>query len=120
MSQYPLVPGHEIVGKVTRIGAMSAASRTETWSASAGWWTAAARLSGCSVGLEQYCHQGPTLTYSVPDRQTGEITKGGFSHSIVVDEDFVLSVPEGLDPAKSRFVIDMASLEENQQSSSRA
>jgi alcohol dehydrogenase (NADP+) len=59
------------------------------------------KCSGCSEGLEQYCDEGPTLTYSGPDRQTGEITKGGFSQSIVVDQDFVLSIPDGLDAAKA-------------------
>lgn len=101
MSQYPLVPGHEIVGKVTRTGS-EVRRFSEGDLVGVGCMVDSCRTcSGCTEGLEQYCDQGPTLTYSVPDRQTGEITKGGFSQSIVVDQDFVLSIPNTLDPAKA-------------------
>jgi uncharacterized zinc-type alcohol dehydrogenase-like protein len=53
----------------------------------------------CDEGFEQYCDHGFTLTYNSPDKHTGGMTYGGYSNVIVVDEDFVLRIPEGLDPA---------------------
>jgi hypothetical protein len=53
----------------------------------------------CKAGLEQYCQVGMTLTYNSPEKQTGLMTYGGYSDKIVVDQDFVLRVPDRLDPA---------------------
>src|SRR5215831_10192384 len=53
----------------------------------------------CRRGLEQYCETFPILTYNGPDKHLGGMTYGGYSESIVVDESFVLRVPEKLDPA---------------------
>jgi uncharacterized zinc-type alcohol dehydrogenase-like protein len=55
--------------------------------------------ASCAEGLEQYCENGMTGTYNSPDRHTGGITYGGYSKTIVVDERFVLRIPETLDPA---------------------
>src|SRR6185436_11953724 len=53
----------------------------------------------CKEGHEQYCESLPTFTYNVPDKHLGGVTYGGYSKSIVVDEAFVLRVPDKLDPA---------------------
>src|SRR6266481_4144105 len=84
---YPCVPGHEIVGKVTKVGAavgcMVDSDRT---------------CKECQAGLEQFCRNF-TLTYNFPDKHLGGVTYGGYSDSIVVDERFVLRVPSNLDHA---------------------
>ena len=96
---YPCVPGHEIVGTVVRIG--STVTRFKSGdSVAVGCMVDSCRTCAhCRAGLEQYCTQGPTLTYNSPDHHDGGHTFGGYSTSIVVDEAFVVRVPEGLDPA---------------------
>lgn len=95
---YPCVPGHEIVGKVTAVGA-----KVKKYKAGdlvgVGCLVDSCRTCGsCHEGQEQYCENGWTGTYNseLPD---GDYTKGGYSSHIVVDERYVLSVPENLDPA---------------------
>jgi len=95
---YPCVPGHEIIGRVTKVG--SAVTRFK-----AGDRVGVGCLVGsdgtcpaCKEGLEQYC-AGMVLTYNSPDADTGKVTYGGYSDSIVVDQHFVLRVPENLDAA---------------------
>ena len=99
MTHYPVVPGHEIVGRVTRTGSDVSRFRKGDLVGVGCMVDSCRTCRGCTEGLEQYCEEGPTLTYSAPERQTGAITMGGFSQAIVVDEDFVLAVPDGLDPA---------------------
>ncbi len=99
MSAYPMVPGHEILGRVTHIG--SEITRFKVGDiAAVGCLVNSCRTCGsCNAGLEQYCEKGFTLTYGSPDPIDGSMTMGGYSSNIVVDERFVLRVPQGLDPA---------------------
>jgi uncharacterized zinc-type alcohol dehydrogenase-like protein len=98
-SIYPLVPGHEIVGKV--IAAGSAVTKFKVGGIAAiGVIIDSCRLcSSCKRGEEQFCDQGATLTYAAPDRVDGSITMGGYSNNYVVDERFAHRVPENLDLA---------------------
>jgi uncharacterized zinc-type alcohol dehydrogenase-like protein len=95
---YPCVPGHEIVGRVTKVG--SAVTRFKPGDlAAAGCMVDSDRTCPeCKAGLEQFC-PNMTLTYNFPDKHTGGVTYGGYSDSIVVTEHFVLSVPSNLDLA---------------------
>jgi len=99
MTQYPLVPGHEIVGRVTAVGdEVSGFSAGDV--VGVGCMVDACReCEPCQHGLEQYCLEGPTLTYNGQDRHDGSITFGGYSESVVVSDRFVVRVPEALDPA---------------------
>src|SRR5215469_700203 len=95
---YPCVPGHEIVGRVTKTG--SGVTKFKPGDlASVGCLVDSDRTCAeCQAGLEQFC-ANPTLTYNFPDRRLGGVTYGGYSDSIVVDERFALRIPAGLDPA---------------------
>jgi len=95
-SQFPMVPGHEIVGRVTAVG--SNVSRYQPGDlAGVGVMVDACRTcASCNEGLEQYCEQGFVGTYNAKGRD-GQITQGGYSNRIVVDEAFVLRIPATLD-----------------------
>ena len=96
---YPCVPGHEIIGRVVEVG--SAVSRYKKGDVvGVGCMVDSDRTCpNCAEGLEQYCPDF-TLTYGTPDKHgTAPGTFGGYSESIVVDEDFVLRIPANLDPA---------------------
>ncbi|MES0873169.1 NAD(P)-dependent alcohol dehydrogenase [Sinimarinibacterium thermocellulolyticum] len=96
---YPIVPGHEIVGRVTAVG--SAVTRFAPGQlVGVGCLVDSCRqCASCVDGLEQYCERGSTGTYNAPDKHSGGVTYGGYSTRIVVDEAFVLRMPESLDPA---------------------
>jgi uncharacterized zinc-type alcohol dehydrogenase-like protein len=96
---FPVVPGHEIVGRVSAVG--NHVSRYQVGDlVGVGCMVDSCRsCPSCEEGLEQYCENGFTGTYNGQDRQTGAITYGGYSTAMVVDQDFVLRVPENLDPA---------------------
>jgi uncharacterized zinc-type alcohol dehydrogenase-like protein len=96
---YPIVPGHEIVGRVVEVGTGVTAFRPGQLAAVGCMVDSCRACSECRDGLEQYCRNGITFTYNSPDRHTGGMTYGGYSSQIVVDEHFVLRVPQGLDPA---------------------
>ncbi|HLJ49494.1 MAG TPA: NAD(P)-dependent alcohol dehydrogenase [Bryobacteraceae bacterium] len=95
---YPCVPGHEIIGRVTKVG--SAVSKLKPGDLGAvGCMVDSDRTCPeCQAGLEQFC-PNITLTYNSPDKHLGGVTYGGYSDSIVVDERFVLHVPSNLDLA---------------------
>ena len=96
---YPVVPGHEIVGRVTAVGAEVSGFR-EGQLVGVGCMVDSCQSCGsCGQGLEQYCEVGMTGTYGGVEKETGETTKGGYSDRIVVDERFVLRIPESMDPA---------------------
>jgi uncharacterized zinc-type alcohol dehydrogenase-like protein len=96
---YPCVPGHEIVGRVVKVG--SAVSKFKEGDiAAVGCMVHSCRIcSSCLAGEEQYCENHLTLTYNSDDRFLGGVTYGGYADSIVVDDAYVLRVPNGLDPA---------------------
>ncbi|MGP4031264.1 NAD(P)-dependent alcohol dehydrogenase [Pseudarthrobacter sp. 1C304] len=97
---YPLVPGHEIVGRVSRVGS-AVEDFTPGERVGVGCLVDSCReCDSCLDGLEQYCENGMTGTYGAKDRRNGDtITQGGYATSIVVDRRYVLHVPESLDPA---------------------
>jgi uncharacterized zinc-type alcohol dehydrogenase-like protein len=96
---YPCVPGHEIVGRVARVGRDVKKFR-EGDIAAVGCMVSSCRdCPACADGEEQYCQKGMTLTYNSPDTLLGGVTYGGYSEAIIVDENYVLRVPEALDPA---------------------
>lgn len=91
-TRYPCVPGHEIVGRVARVGA--GVSRFKAGdNVGVGCMVDSCRTcSSCAEGLEQYCENGCTGTYNGPEQGTGGNTYGGYSSRIVVDERFVLKI----------------------------
>jgi uncharacterized zinc-type alcohol dehydrogenase-like protein len=96
-SLYPMVPGHEIVGRVVKVG-------TEVKKLAAGDFAGVGcmvdscrKCSACKEDLEQYCEKGPTLTYNSKERGSEQLTFGGYSEQIVVEERFVVKIPAHLD-----------------------
>ena len=95
---YPCVPGHEIVGRVARVGSAVTKFKSGDTAAVGCMVDSDRTCPECQVGLEQFCPNG-TLTYNTPDKHLGGVTYGGYSDSIVVDERFVLKVPPNLNLA---------------------
>ena len=95
---YPCVPGHEIVGRVTKVGSAVRKYKVGDLGAVGCMVDSDRTCPECKAGLEQFC-PNVTLTYNFPDKHTGGVTYGGYSDSIVVEERFVLRVPTGLDLA---------------------
>jgi alcohol dehydrogenase (NADP+) len=91
---YPVVPGHEIVGRVTRVGDQVTGFKPGDVAAVGCMVGSCGTCSDCREGLEQYCQNELVLTYNSPDRISGGVTYGGYSNQIVVDEQFVLRVSE--------------------------
>jgi len=99
-SRYPCVPGHEIVGRVVRVGDHVSKFRAGDLVGVGCMVDSCRDCQHCRDGLEQYCEPGMTGTYNSPDKHLpGNPTFGGYSEKIVVDEAFVLRIPDGLDPA---------------------
>jgi uncharacterized zinc-type alcohol dehydrogenase-like protein len=98
-SMYPAVPGHEIVGRITKIGSEVTRFRVGDMAAVGCMVDSCLTCSSCKQNLEQYCLSGFTGTYNGSDKHSGKQTFGGYSEKVVVDEHFVLKVPENLDPA---------------------
>lgn len=98
-SVYPVVPGHEIVGRVTQVGEHVKKFKAGDMAAVGCMVDSCGHCPQCVQGLEQYCDEGATFTYNSPDAHLDGVTYGGYSESIVVNESFVLRVPENLDPA---------------------
>lgn len=93
---FPMVPGHEIVGNVVKVGA-----EVTTWkegdTVGVGCFVDSCReCEACKAGEEQYCKQGPTFTYSAYERDGKTPTYGGYSTRITVDENYVLRIPKGI------------------------
>jgi uncharacterized zinc-type alcohol dehydrogenase-like protein len=95
---YPCVPGHEIVGRVTKTGSAVTKFKAGDLAAVGCMVDSDGTCPECKQGLEQFCPNF-TLTYNFPDKHTGGVTYGGYSDSIVVDQRFVLRVPANLDLA---------------------
>lgn len=98
-ANYPVVPGHEVVGKVIGVGADVLDLQLGQRVAVGCFVDSCRTCSSCKLDLEQYCLNGFTATYGSPTEDEGGFTYGGYSESIVVDRHFVLTVPENLDPA---------------------
>jgi len=95
---YPCVPGHEIVGRVTKVGRAVTSFQPGDLAAVGCLVDSDRTCADCKAGLEQFC-ANPTFTYNSPDEHLGGHTYGGYSDAIVVDEHFVLRVPANLDAA---------------------
>ncbi|MFV5692033.1 NAD(P)-dependent alcohol dehydrogenase [Flavobacterium sp. LT1R49] len=96
---YPAVPGHEIVGKVTKVGNDVTKLKVGDFAAVGCMVDSCQTCDNCKQDLEQYCSTGFTGTYNSADKHLGGMTLGGYSEKIVVDEHFVLKVPANLDLA---------------------
>jgi uncharacterized zinc-type alcohol dehydrogenase-like protein len=92
-TQYPCVPGHEILGRVVRVGGKVAKVKEGEHAAVGCMVDSCRTCTSCKAGLEQFCLAGATYTYNSEDAHTGGRTYGGYSSAIVVDEAFVLRVP---------------------------
>jgi alcohol dehydrogenase (NADP+) len=97
---YPIVPGHEIVGRVTEVGSAVTKYKPGEVAAVGCLVDSDGTCVRCQAGLENIC-PNLTLTFGSPDKHLGGVTYGGYSDSIVVDERFVLRVPSNLDLAAS-------------------
>jgi uncharacterized zinc-type alcohol dehydrogenase-like protein len=97
--QYPQVPGHEIVGRVVAVGDAVTAHQVGDAVGVGCLVDSCRECASCGDGLEQYCERGHTQTYGGVEKETGRPTQGGYSSEIVVDQRFVLRVPDGLDLA---------------------
>lgn len=98
-STFPMVPGHEITGIVLQIGEKVTRYKVGDRVAVGNFVDSCRNCGPCHKGLEQYCVQGATWTYNGFERQDGEKsipTQGGYSNKIVVDENYVLSIPDNL------------------------
>ncbi len=95
---YPCVPGHEIVGRVTKVGSAVKKFKPGDLAAVGCLVDSDRTCPECLAGFEQFCPNF-TLTYNFPDKHLGGVTFGGYSESIVVDQRFVLRVPSNLDLA---------------------
>ncbi|MGH7132111.1 MAG: NAD(P)-dependent alcohol dehydrogenase [Phycisphaerales bacterium] len=97
---FPLIPGHEIVGRVTRVGSEVKGFKAGDLAAVGCMVDSCKSCGNCNKGLEQYCEKGMVLTYNSPDAHApGKMTYGGYSKNITVHERFVLRVPPKLDLA---------------------
>jgi alcohol dehydrogenase (NADP+) len=96
---YPCVPGHEIVGRVVKVGSAVKQFKEGDMAAVGCMVDSCRQCPNCLAGEEQYCENFMTLTYNGKDKILGGVTYGGYSDSIVVDERYVLRVPNGLSPA---------------------
>ena len=99
MTKYPVVPGHEIVGKITKVGNEVTHLKVGDLAAVGCLVDSCRTCSSCENDLEQYCLNGWVGTYGGHDKYLDQPTHGGYSEKIVVDEHFVLKVPANLDLA---------------------
>ncbi len=97
---YPIVPGHEIIGRVTNVGLAVTKFKIGDLGSVGCLVDSDRTCKECQAGFEQFCPNN-TLTYNSPDTHLGGVTYGGYSESVVVDEHFVLRVPSNLDPASA-------------------
>lgn len=98
-TNYPCVPGHEIIGRVKEVGSAVTKFKVGDLVGVGCLVDSCQHCSSCEEGLEQYCLNGMTGTYNSKDKISGGYTFGGYSDKIVVREKFVVKVPENIDPA---------------------
>src|SRR5579863_5763848 len=96
-SLYPMVPGHEIVGRVTAVGAQVKKFKAGDFAGVGCMVDSCRECSACKDDLEQYCEKGSTLTYNSRERGSRQLTFGGYSDQIVVDQRFAVKIPASLD-----------------------
>ena len=100
-SMYPLVPGHEIIGRVIEVGSKVTRYKVGDAVAVGCMVDSCQHCDQCRKGEEQLCREGNTQTYNDRDRITKDVTYGGYSKHLVVREEFALRVPDGLDLAQA-------------------
>lgn len=93
---FPMVPGHEIVGRVTRVGSSASKFKTGELVGVGVFIDSCRTCENCKAGLQQYCAEGMTGTYNTMERDGKSVAYGGYSNLIVVDENYVVTVPESL------------------------
>ena len=98
-TEYPIVPGHEITGRVIQVGNQVKSFKAGDMVAVGVMVDSCRTCDECNNGLEQFCRNETVFTYNSPDKYTGKMTYGGYSSRIVVDENFVFHLPDGLNPA---------------------
>ncbi|WP_434778096.1 NAD(P)-dependent alcohol dehydrogenase [Neisseria sp. Ec49-e6-T10] len=94
---YPVVPGHEIIGRVVRVGAQVTRFKVGDAVGVGCMVDSCQHCNPCEHGLEQYCEEGATLTYNSLDRHDQMPTFGGYSDKIVVSDKFVLHIPDAME-----------------------
>ena len=96
-SLYPMVPGHEILGRVSKIGSEVTKFKVGDLVGVGCMVDSCRHCASCHEGLEQYCEEGNTGTYNAHDKKHGGMTFGGYSERVTVDENYVLHIPKNLD-----------------------
>jgi uncharacterized zinc-type alcohol dehydrogenase-like protein len=96
---FPMVPGHEIVGKVTQVGSQVSKFKVGDTIGVGVFIDSCRKCASCNAGLEQYCVEGMTGTYNNYERDGKTIAFGGYSNKFVIDEDYAVHVPDNLDKA---------------------
>lgn len=96
-TKYPAVPGHEIIGRITKVGSEVTKFKVGDLAGVGCLVDSCRTCDSCRQDLEQYCLNGSTGTYNSKDKYLEQQTYGGYSEKVVVDQDFVLRVPENLD-----------------------
>ena len=102
---YPLVPGHEIIGRVLEVGSEVTKYKVGDNVGVGCMVDSCLECDQCHNHEEQFCREGLTQTYGSPDRITGEVNQGGYSKHIVVREEFVLRVPDGMDMSRAAPIL---------------
>jgi uncharacterized zinc-type alcohol dehydrogenase-like protein len=97
--KYPIVPGHEIIGRVTAVGKGVNKFKVGDMAGVGCMVDSCRECASCKEDLEQFCEKGATFTYASKDRHDGSATQGGYSSQVVVDEAFTLHISDKLDPA---------------------
>ena len=95
-SSFPMVPGHEIIGTVNKVGSKVSRFKSGDKVGVGCFVDSCRKCEACLKGLEQYCFEGPNLTYNALEKDGKTPTQGGYSEKIVVDENYVLSIPNNL------------------------
>ena len=98
-TMYPIVPGHEIVGRVSAVGNHVTKFKVGDLAAVGCIVDSCGKCEYCQTDLEQFCDEGVTYSFNSPDKFIGGTTFGGFSQSIVTEDKYVLKMPENLDLA---------------------
>jgi uncharacterized zinc-type alcohol dehydrogenase-like protein len=94
---FPMVPGHEIVGRVKAVGSKVTKVKVGDFAGVGCMVDSCRECSACKEDLEQYCERGATWTYNSKERNSDRLTFGGYSEAIVVEERFVVSIPASMD-----------------------
>lgn len=95
-TSYPIVPGHEIIGRVMAVGSQVSKFKVGDRVGVGCMVDSCGHCDACSEGHEQHCGGGATYTYGAPDRIDGTLTQGGYSEKVVVKESFVVRIPDNL------------------------